>query len=55
MGHLAVPEGARRFHRLPYAAKDIFATRGLQSTAGSRILEGYIPPYDATCVALLRA
>lgn len=47
-------EGKRRFHRLPYAAKDIFATRGLQSTAGSKILEGYIPPYDATCVGLLR-
>lgn len=50
----AIPDGPRRFHRLPYAAKDIFATRGLQSTAGSRVLEGYIPPYDATCVALLR-
>jgi aspartyl-tRNA(Asn)/glutamyl-tRNA(Gln) amidotransferase subunit A len=50
----AAPDGVRRFHRLPYAAKDIFTTRGVQSTAGSRVLEGYIPPYDATCVALLR-
>jgi len=46
--------GPRRFHQLPYAAKDIFTTRGLQSTAGSKILEGYIPPYDASCVAHLR-
>jgi aspartyl-tRNA(Asn)/glutamyl-tRNA(Gln) amidotransferase subunit A len=50
----AVPEGPRRFHRLPYAVKDIFATRNLQSTAGSRVLEGYLPPYDATGVAMLR-
>lgn len=47
-------EGPRRFHRLPYAVKDIFTTRSLQSTAGSRVLEGYTPPHDATCVALLR-
>jgi len=47
-------EGPRCLHRMPYAVKDIFATRGLQSTAGSRILEGYVPPYDATCVRLLR-
>lgn len=47
-------EGKKKFTRLPYAAKDIFTTKGLQSTAGSKILEGYVPAYDATCVALLR-
>jgi aspartyl-tRNA(Asn)/glutamyl-tRNA(Gln) amidotransferase subunit A len=47
-------DGPRQLQRLPYAVKDIFATQGLQSTAGSRILEGYVPPYDATCVAHLR-
>lgn len=47
-------EGPRRFHRLPFGAKDVFTTAGLQTTAASRILEGYIPPYDASCVAQLR-
>jgi aspartyl-tRNA(Asn)/glutamyl-tRNA(Gln) amidotransferase subunit A len=52
---LALPdEGPRQFSRLPYAAKDIFTTRGMQTTAGSRILAGYIPDYDATCVRDLR-
>jgi aspartyl-tRNA(Asn)/glutamyl-tRNA(Gln) amidotransferase subunit A len=46
-------EGPRQYRWLPYAAKDLFCTRGLSSTAGSRILEGYQPPYDATAVRLL--
>jgi aspartyl-tRNA(Asn)/glutamyl-tRNA(Gln) amidotransferase subunit A len=33
---------------IPVALKDVFATRGIRSTAGSRILEPYIPPYDCT-------
>ena len=35
--------------------KDNLCTRGLPTTAGSRILEGYLPPYDATAVARLEA
>jgi aspartyl-tRNA(Asn)/glutamyl-tRNA(Gln) amidotransferase subunit A len=35
--------------------KDILATRGLPTTCGSRILEGWVPPYDATVVTRLRA
>jgi aspartyl-tRNA(Asn)/glutamyl-tRNA(Gln) amidotransferase subunit A len=35
---------------VPVAYKDIFVTRGVPSTAGSRILEGYVPPYDSTVV-----
>jgi aspartyl-tRNA(Asn)/glutamyl-tRNA(Gln) amidotransferase subunit A len=46
-------DGPRQYRWLPYAAKDLFCTRGLSSTAGSRILEGYEPPYDATAVRLL--
>jgi aspartyl-tRNA(Asn)/glutamyl-tRNA(Gln) amidotransferase subunit A len=38
---------------VPVAVKDIFSTRGIATTAGSRILEGYVPPYDATAVARL--
>ncbi len=35
---------------VPVGYKDIFVTRGTVTTAGSRILEGYVPPYDATVV-----
>ncbi len=40
---------------IPIALKDLFCTTGVQTTAGSRILQGFIPPYDATVVARLRA
>jgi aspartyl-tRNA(Asn)/glutamyl-tRNA(Gln) amidotransferase subunit A len=40
---------------VPLAVKDIFLTRGAPTTAGSRILEGYRPPYDATVVERLSA
>src|SRR4051812_6028656 len=39
---------------IPVAIKDIFCTEGIPTTAGSRILEGYRPPYTATAVRLLR-
>ncbi|HWR86464.1 MAG TPA: Asp-tRNA(Asn)/Glu-tRNA(Gln) amidotransferase subunit GatA [Rhodoglobus sp.] len=40
---------------VPVAVKDVLCTVGMPSTAGSRILEGWIPPYDATPVARLKA
>ena len=40
---------------VPIAVKDIVVTRGMPTTAGSKILEGWIPPYDATLVERLRA
>ncbi|MBU6440969.1 MAG: Asp-tRNA(Asn)/Glu-tRNA(Gln) amidotransferase subunit GatA [Betaproteobacteria bacterium] len=39
---------------LPLAHKDVFVTRDMPSTAGSRMLEGYRSPFDATVVARLR-
>jgi aspartyl-tRNA(Asn)/glutamyl-tRNA(Gln) amidotransferase subunit A len=38
---------------LPVAVKDIFCTEGIPTTAGSKILEGYRPPYTATAVERL--
>jgi aspartyl-tRNA(Asn)/glutamyl-tRNA(Gln) amidotransferase subunit A len=39
---------------VPIAVKDIVVTRGMPTTAGSRILEGWVPPYDATITTRLR-
>jgi aspartyl-tRNA(Asn)/glutamyl-tRNA(Gln) amidotransferase subunit A len=40
---------------VPLALKDVFTTADMPTTAGSRILEGWRPPYDATVAARLRA
>jgi aspartyl-tRNA(Asn)/glutamyl-tRNA(Gln) amidotransferase subunit A len=40
---------------IPIAIKDVLCTQGVQTTAGSRILQGFVPPYDATVVAKLKA
>ncbi|GAA3942415.1 Asp-tRNA(Asn)/Glu-tRNA(Gln) amidotransferase subunit GatA [Pseudoclavibacter caeni] len=40
---------------VPVAVKDVLTTRDEPTTSGSRILEGWVPPYDATAVARLRA
>ncbi len=40
---------------VPVAVKDVYVTRGVPTTAGSKILEGWRPPYDGTIVSRLRA
>ena len=41
-------------HGVPVALKDMILTAGLETTAGSRILQGFVPPHDATVTARLR-
>jgi len=40
---------------VPIAHKDIFCTRGVRTTCGSRMLDNFVAPYDATVVAKLKA
>jgi len=40
---------------VPVGLKDLFVTEGVETTAGSKILAGWIPPYDGTVVARLKA
>ncbi|OGV60658.1 MAG: aspartyl/glutamyl-tRNA amidotransferase subunit A [Lentisphaerae bacterium RIFOXYC12_FULL_60_16] len=47
--------GAGRLLGVPLAIKDVLNVRGQSCRCGSRILEGYVSPYDATVVARLRA
>jgi aspartyl-tRNA(Asn)/glutamyl-tRNA(Gln) amidotransferase subunit A len=52
---LREPVGTSPLLGIPVAIKDVLCTRGVRTTCGSRILEGFVPPYDATVVAGLRS
>ena len=49
---LAKKEGGA-LEGIPIAMKDLFATRGVTTTAASRILDGFVPPYESTVSANL--
>ena len=51
---LGAGEDRGPLHGIPMALKDNLCTRGVETTAASQILAGYIPPYDATVVTRLR-
>jgi aspartyl-tRNA(Asn)/glutamyl-tRNA(Gln) amidotransferase subunit A len=52
-GLVARGEPLPRLAGLPLAVKDVLSTKGVVTTCGSRILEGYRPPFDATAVERL--
>lgn len=41
-------------HGIPISVKDLFCTRAIRTTAGSKVLANFVPDYDATAVAKLR-
>src|ERR1019366_9911968 len=43
------------FGGVPVGIKDVMVTKGIRTTAGSKILGNYVPPYDCTAVARLEA
>ena len=42
-------------HGVPFGAKDIFYSAGLRTEAGSKVMAGFVPDYDAAAVARLKA
>ena len=49
------PEKDNPLWGIPFFSKDNFSTRGIPTTASSNILAGYIPVFDATVIARLKA
>jgi len=52
---LARGEGRGPLHGIPVAVKDLFRTKGVRTTGGSKLFEDHVPDHDATVVEWLRA
>ena len=52
---IAAGEAVGPLAGVPVGLKDIFVTRGIETTAGSKILKGFIPPYESTASGRLAA
>ncbi|MDE1871357.1 MAG: aspartyl/glutamyl-tRNA amidotransferase subunit A [Candidatus Micrarchaeota archaeon] len=49
--HVEMPKSEGMLYSLPVSVKDCICTNGIRTTAGSKVLDGYVPPFDATCVS----
>ncbi|GAA3611835.1 Asp-tRNA(Asn)/Glu-tRNA(Gln) amidotransferase subunit GatA [Marihabitans asiaticum] len=54
-GRRAKGESLHRLAGVPIAVKDVMTTTGMPTTCGSKMLQGWVPPYDATVVSRLKA
>ena len=52
--HFDIQRSKKDFLGIPFSVKDNLCTAGIKSTAGSKILENYIPFFDATCVKKIK-
>jgi len=50
-----VPRDRMPLFGIPLGVKDLITIEGVKTTAGSKTLENYIPPYTATCISLLES
>lgn len=50
----AAPDDSQPLRGIPIAVKDVLTVAGMPATAGSKILEGFLPPYTATAVRRLQ-